>query len=154
MEIYSHYIYMIPASPFKKLIWSNMEMILRTLVESILFFAIPGLVLGSHLLIIIGSMIVYILFSLMLLGVNYLSLRWTEANISQGILLMVYFLIVLLFIAPGLIVAIAVSSYVEGLAGTFAALLILSVWELIVAVICFKLSKNILHNCDMPNMKK
>lgn len=154
LETYSHYIYMIPGSPFRKLIWSNMELMLRTAMESVLFLGIPGLILGSAPLVVLSSMAVYILFSLMLLGVNYLSMRFTGANISQGILLMIYFFIVLLFLAPGLAAALIVGSSVEGLAGTLLALLILSAWELIVALVCFALSRNVLHNCDMPTAKK
>lgn len=154
LETYSHYIYMIPGSPFQKLIWSNMELMLRIAVESVLFLGIPGLILGSSPMVILGSMAVYIFFSLMLLGVNYLSMRFTEANISQGILLMIYFFIVLLFLAPGLAAALIVGFSVGGLGGTLIALLILSVWELVVALVCFALSKDILHNCDMPTMKK
>ena len=151
LETYSHYIYMIPGSPFKKLIWSNMELMLRTAVEGVLFLGIPGAVLGSNPAVIIGSMAVYILFSLMLLGVNYLSMRFTEANISQGILMMIYFAAVLIIIAPGLAAALIVGFSVGGTTGTLLALLILSVWELIAALGCFALSKGVLHNCDMPN---
>ena len=154
LETYSHYIYMIPESPLKKLIWSNMELMLRTVFESILFLAIPGLILGSHPLVILGSMTVYIFFSLMLLSINYLSMRFTDANISQGILLMVYFFAVLLFLAPGLVAALMVGFTVGGISGTLLALTILSLWELLVAFICFALSKNVLHKCDMPVMKK
>lgn len=153
LEIYSHYIYMIPASPFTKLLWSNMELMLRVLVESILFLGVPGLVLGAHPLVILGSMAVYIFFSLMLLGINYLSMRWSEANITQGILLMIYFFAVLLFIAPGLITSLIIGSVVGGLIGTLLALGILSTWELAVALVCFALSKNVLHSSDMPSIR-
>lgn len=154
METYTHYIYMVPGHPFGKLIWSNMELMMRIAVESVIFLGIPGLILGNNPLVVTGSMAVYILFSLMLLGVNFLSMRFTEANISQGILLMIYFFAVLLFLAPGLAGALIVGFSVGGLPGTLLALLILSAWELFAALACFALSKNVLHNCDMPTVKK
>ncbi len=154
METYFHYIYLIPGSPFGKLLWSNMELMMRVVMESVLFLGIPGLILSSNPLVILGSMMVYILFSLMLLGINYLSMRFTEANLSQGILIMVYFFAVLLFLAPGLAAALIIGFSVGGLGGTILALFILSVWELIVALVCFALSRNVLHNCDMPTVKK
>lgn len=153
METYSHYIYMMPGSPFRKLIWSNMELMLRTVVESVLFLGVPGLIISAYPTVILSSMAVYILFSLMLLGINYLSMRFTGANISQGILLLVYFLMVLLFLAPGLAAALAVGFTLGGVTGTLIGLVILSAWELIAALICFALSKNVLHNCDMPTGK-
>jgi len=117
----------------------------------VLFLGIPGVVLGSHPAVIAGSMVVYVLFSLMLLGVNYLSMRFTEANISQGILMVIYFFAVVILIAPGLVPALIVGFSIGGTLGVLLALLILSVWELIVALGCFALSKGVLHNCDIPN---
>ena len=154
MELYSHYIYMIPASPFKKLIWSNMELMLKTAVESVLFLWFPGLILDGRISVTLASMLVYILFSLMLLAINYLSLRWTQSNLSQGLLLIVYFLAVVLFMAPGLAAAIAVFVLIGGPSGMPAALVALSAWELAAALICFAFSRKILHDCDMPNAKK
>lgn len=154
METYSHHIYMIPGSPFRKLIWSNMELMLRTVMESVLFLGIPGIILNSNLMVILGSMGVYVLFSLMLLGINYLSMRFTEANISQGLLMVIYFFAVLLFLAPGLVAALIIGFSVGGLPGTLLVLFILSAWELAVALACFALSRNVLHNCDMPTIKR
>lgn len=153
LETYSHYIYMIPVSPFTKLLWSNMELMLRSFIESLLFFAVPGLVLGSNPLVILGCIAVYTFFSLLLLGINYLFMRWVGANLSQGILLMIYFFAVLIFLAPGLSAALFVGFTVGGFIGTLAALGILFAWELIVALACFALSKNVLHNCDMSSVR-
>ncbi len=154
LETYSHYIYMIPGSTFKKLLWSNMELMLRTLVESLLLLGFPGFILGSHPLIILLSIAVYVFFSLMLLGVNYMFMCWFDANLSKGILLMVYLIAVLLIIAPGLTAALIVGSSLGGFAGTLLGLVILSVWELIAGLASFALSKNVLSNCDMPSNTK
>lgn len=153
LELYTHYLYMAPASPFQKAVWSNMELVVRTVAESVLFLGIPGLIMGSDLLVILGSMAVYVLFTLLLLGINYLSIRWTEANLSQGMLMVLYFFVVVLFMLPGLAAALFVGFSVGGQAGPLLALLILSVWELLVALVCFFLSKDVLHNCDMASMK-
>ncbi len=152
LETYSHYIYMIPGSAFKKLIWSNMELMLRTIVESLLFLGIPGLILGSHPLIVLACMVTYVFFSLMILGINYLFMLWLEANLSKGILMAVYFFAVILFIAPGVIAALIIGFTLGGFAGGLLGLAILSVWELIVSVTCFALSRNVLLNCDMPSI--
>ena len=90
----------------------------------------------------------------MLLSINYLSMRYTEANISQGILLVIYLIAVLLFLAPGLVAALIIGFSAGGLKGTLIGLFILSAWELAVSVSCFALSRNVLHNCDMPTIKR
>jgi hypothetical protein len=153
LETYSHYIYMMPGSPFSKLLWSNMEMMARTLLESILFFAIPGVIAGNHPAIIVGAMAVYLCFSLMLLGVNYLSMRYLEANLSQGILIMIYFFVTLILVAPGVAAALAAGFWVGGLSGALLGLGILSAWTLLIALITFALARGFLHNVDMPTAK-
>ena len=96
---------------------------------------------------------VYTLFSVLLLGVNYLSMRFTGANISSGLLIMIYCLAVMLFIAPG-----GGSGSDNG--GCDRERLewrldsfVLSAWELIAGAVCFLLSKGVLGNCDLPTMK-
>lgn len=152
-ELYSHYIYMIPEPAFKKLLWSNFEIIFKTLIESVFLLGIPGIILANHPLIIVGTMITYTLFSSLLIGLNYLFIRWTGANLSQGLMVMIYMFSGVLILVPGLIPALMVGFMFEGTTGILLALLILSVWELVAALICFVLSKNVLHNCDMPVMK-
>lgn len=152
-ELYSHYIYLVPESPFKKVVWSNMEMVFKTLIESILYLAIPGLILGDSLLVIIGSMAAYTLFAMLLLGINYLSMRWTQADLSAGLMLTLYFLAVMILVAPGVVGALVVGFMLGGTWGATLGLLILSLWELLVACVCFALSRDALHRCDMPTMK-
>lgn len=152
-ELYSHYIYMVPEHSFKKVIWSNAELVFKTLLESALFLGLPGFILSQPILLIIAAMLTYTLFSFLLLGINYLSMKVTESNMSQGILLMLYFLAVILIMLPGAAAALIVGFHLGGLSGKLLGLVILATWELIAACICFALSKNVLHNSDMPVMK-
>ncbi len=152
-EVYVHYIFLVPEPPFNKIVWSNLELVFKTFLESLLLLLVPGIILGTPPLVVFGSILAYTLFSLLLLGINYLSLRWTEVNISQGVMIAVYFLAVVVFVAPGLAAALVVGFAVGGEAGILAGLGILSGWELIAALICFFFSKNVLHSIDMPSMK-
>ena len=153
-ETYSHYIYLQPGSAFRKLIWSNMELMLRCVVESVLFLGIPGLLMRSNVFVVVSCMLVYICFSFMVLGINYLSMRLIKANIAKGLLLTVYVFAVILFIAPGLAAALITGFAVGGIGGALLGLTILWGWTLLVGLICFALSKDVLHNCDMPTMRK
>lgn len=155
-ETYSHYIYLIPESSFQKILWSNMEVMARTLLESLLIFIIPGLIIGANPLIIAGCIATYTLFSLLLLGVNYLFMRFLRADISAGLLIMIYYLSVILAIAPGLTLALIVGFGIGGTAGTFAGLLILAAWELIGGCGCLALARGVLNRCDIqvPTTKR
>jgi hypothetical protein len=151
-ETYSHYIYLIPESSFRKILWSNMEIMVRTLIESVLIFGISGLLVQSDIMLILVCVTTYTLFSLLLLGVNYVFMRFTGADISAGVLLAIYYFAVLLVMAPGVVIAIILGFMVGGTVGLLAGLLILSGWELGVGLACFALSSGVLHNCDMAVM--
>ena len=152
-ETYSHYIYLIPESSFKKILWSNMEIMAQTLAESVLIFGIGGALIKAQPMYILVYIILYTLFSLLLLGVNYLSMRFLTANIGAGLLILIYYIAVLLAMAPGLALAIVIGIAVGGETGFFIGLLILCGWELAAGLGCFALSKGVLHNCDMAQMK-
>lgn len=151
-ELYSHYIYLIPESSFSKIIWSNVEIIFRVIVESLVIFSIAGFITRAPFLLTVAVILVYILFSFLLLGVNYLSLRWTGADISAGFLVFIYTIAVLVLMLPGLIAAIFIGR-MFGSVGVLIGLAILALWELIAAIGCFALSKGVLHRTDMPVLK-
>jgi hypothetical protein len=152
-ETYTHYVYMIPETSFSKIIWSNMEAMFKTLVIGVLIFGISGMLVGAHISLVFACIVTYTLFSFLLLGTNYVFMRFTGANISMGLLIVLYYPALAIVMAPGLVPALIVGFSIEGTFGTLLALLILSVWELIAGVICFALSKSVLHNCDMQSLK-
>jgi hypothetical protein len=151
-ELYMHYIYLIPESSFQKIVWSNLEIVFKVLVESLAVFGITGLIMGEPFWLVAAAIAVYTLFSFLLLGINYLSLRWTGADISAGLLIFIYTLAVIVIMLPGLIAAIVIGSMIEGI-GVLIGLGVLALWELLAALVCFALSKGVLHNSDMPVLR-
>jgi hypothetical protein len=151
-ELYNHYIYLIPESSFRKIVWSNLEVAFKVFVESVVIFCSTGIILGAPPLLIFGVIVVFELFSFLLLGVNYLSLRWTGADLSGGLLITIYIIAVFVIMMPGLIAAIVIGAMM-GKIGLYIGLGVLAAWELVAALGCFALSKGILHNCDMPVLR-
>ncbi|MDR3146508.1 MAG: putative ABC exporter domain-containing protein [Treponema sp.] len=148
-ELYSHYIYLIPEPSFSKLLWGNLELVLKVLVESLFILGAVGLILGESLPLILTAILCYALFSLLLIGINFLSLRRTGANLSSGFLLFIYTIVVAVVMLPGLVGAV-----IAGLIlGAPAGLGILAAWELLAALACLALSRDILHRSDMPVIK-
>ncbi|QOX64119.1 hypothetical protein FRZ06_12615 [Anoxybacterium hadale] len=151
-ELYMHYIYLIPESSFRKILWSNFEIAFKVLAESIVIFLAAGLILRASFLMTLASAAVYVLFSFLLLGINYLSLRWTGADISGGLMILIYMIAVVLIMLPGLAAAIVIGTMVGGM-GVLLGMAVLALWELAAGMGCFWLSKGVLHRCDMPVMK-
>lgn len=151
-ELYTHYIYLIPESSFRKIVWSNLEIAFKVLVESVVLFSVSGLIMGETIVLILLTIAVYTLFSFLLLGINYLSMRWTGADISAGMMIMLYMFAVMIIMAPGLAAAIALGTTIEGI-GVLIGMGVLAGWELFAGLLCFALSRGILHNCDMPVLR-
>jgi hypothetical protein len=151
-ETFTHYIYLLPDSPFKKMVWANMEVMLKVGVESVLIFGAAGLATGRPPLVTLLSMAVYTLFAFLLVGVNYVSLRFTGADAGAGVMLALYMLAVILVMAPGIVAAIVVG-VLPGGPGFPGGLAVLSAWELLVGAGCFAASSGILHNCDMAMLR-
>jgi hypothetical protein len=148
-ELYSPYIYLIPESPLAKILWSNLEMVLKTLGEAPFIFAAMALILDLPPLIALEEALVYVLFTPLLIGVNLLSLRWTGVILNTVVLFVLYILSTLLIALPGLAGALVAGVFL----GLPAALGIFAAWELLAALGCFALSRGILHRCDMPALK-
>lgn len=151
-ELYMHYIYLIPESSFQKILWSNFEIACKVLLESIVLFFAAGLIIKVSFFMTLACTVVYVLFSFLLLGINYLSLRWTGADISNGLMVFLYLIAVILIMLPGLAAAIVIGSLL-GKAGILTGMIILAIWELAAGMGCFWLSRGALHRCDMPVMK-
>jgi hypothetical protein len=125
----------------------------RTQIEDALIFGISGSILQANVLYVVVCIAVYMLFSYLLLGVNYAIMRFTGADVSTGMLLLIYYFAIVLAIAPGLAAAIAVGVTVGESAGYMLGIVILAAWELVAGTLCFALSKGVLHDCDIAMIK-
>jgi hypothetical protein len=153
-ELYSHYIYMIPEASFPKIVWSNLEIAFTALIESVLIFGAVCAFSGESPLLAAVSGAAYTMFSLLLIGVNYLSLRWTGADIGAGLLVFLYVIAVILIMLPGIVLAIFASALIGAPYGDSAGVALLAAYGCVAALVCFALSKGALDACDMPVIKK
>jgi hypothetical protein len=150
-ETYSHYIYMIPESPFKKMVWANVEFMTNAAVEGTLVCIAIGLITGGGAAAVICSALAYSLFVFMLVAVNFAFMRFTGADISAGLLVVLYMAGALILMAPGVVIASVAGVMALGLSGGLA---VLAAWELFVALTGFWLAKDVLHNCDMTVIRQ
>lgn len=150
-ETYSHYIYLVPDSPFRKILWSNGEVALKAAGEALLIFIPAGIAAGAGAALIAVSILAYTLFCFLLVGVNFLSLRFTGMDISAGLLIMLYMLGVILVMLPGVAGAVVLAVLGAALPVSVA---VLCVWEIVLIIAFFWASKGVLHNCDMLVMRQ
>jgi hypothetical protein len=151
-EIYSHYIYMIPERSFGKIFWSNLEIVFKTLIESAVLFGVGGILVGAPALLILFCILAYAIYSMLLISVNYVSMRWTGMQINTGLLVFLYMIMVVVAIAPGLVVAVIVGTLIDGIAGMIVGFALLTAWQFIASCICFYLARGVLDKNDMPQV--
>ncbi|MGD9559068.1 MAG: putative ABC exporter domain-containing protein [Oscillospiraceae bacterium] len=150
-ELYSHYIFMVPASSFAKMVWSNMEACLKGLVESAVAFGAAAVILDAPLGQTLLCILCAALFTALLVSVNLLSMRLFTNVISQGLLITIYFMFIVLVMAPGIVAAVLCAALVEGGAGMLLGLGALCAWQVLLAALFFFLSRGVLHSCDMES---
>ena len=80
-------------------------------------------------------------------------MRFTGADISNGLLITIYYFATVLISAPGAAAAIFLGIKIGEPLGLMIGMLIFALWSLIIGTVCFILSKGVLHNCDMPVAK-
>jgi hypothetical protein len=151
LEIYSHYIYLIPENPFKKWLWANAEMVLKVTVDAILVFGVAGLITWRSPLNFALAAVVYVTFAFYGLGTTLAFLRLTGIASRSAILSVLMLIIYILPLLPGLLVAIIVGILTGNLA---VGLFILAAWQTGIGLVCFAMSKSMLHNCDMLSIPR
>ncbi|MDR0947529.1 MAG: putative ABC exporter domain-containing protein [Ruminococcus sp.] len=144
-ELLTHFIYMVPENPLKKIIWANMTTLIKTAVEAVLYFGIIGIAAKASIPLIIACILCYTAFTFYYVGLQMAFERIELA--SKGLMLGVFFLVFIAFMSPGAIAGIIVGIITNSIAtGVF----IISAWLIIAGFISFAIGKGVLHNMDIP----
>ncbi|MDR1687656.1 MAG: putative ABC exporter domain-containing protein [Clostridiales bacterium] len=147
-ETFSHYIFMVPENPFKKIVWISLEVMLKVIGESIVVFALICTIGGESYLLGAAAAIAFSAFSFMIVALNFVSFRFTGSDINAGLLIMLYMFGIILIMVPGIIAAV-VAGVLFPEFGLYLPIAALTAWEIAIALVCFFLSRSVLHNCDM-----
>jgi hypothetical protein len=147
LEIYSHYIYLMPERPIVKLVWANTAGMAVSALQGLIILTIPGFMLGAHPAIVAGAVVVYAVFPVMLLGLLGVFFRLTGGGFAKSeVLTTLFTLFVMLVIAPGIIAIFIV--------GTAPGLAILALWQALTGGASLAISRGIIGRNDMPNTER
>jgi hypothetical protein len=149
-ELTHHYIFLIPDSPMQKLIYNNGFAALKALAESVLIYTVVGIMLRISPITLIAAILANTGFCIMLLGINVWGLRFFGTTINRGLLMIIYLLIGVAAILPGLMGIMMLSMSNPGWGKTLVVPgLLLTVYELIAALLFAYLSRDVLHHTDL-----
>ncbi|NLN41092.1 MAG: hypothetical protein GX160_03730 [Clostridiales bacterium] len=134
-DISYHYIYLIPETPFKKMLASTLAEVINMFIEGILIFGIVGMILKVDLAIVLSSMFAYASLGTVFIYSD-LVVRRMFGKIHGGILriffrIFLLILIIIFAVTPAVIVAYMTGNYALGIsisAAVNTVLILLFMW--------------------------
>ena len=152
LETYSHYIYLVPESPYRKWIWANMEQLIKALGEAVFVFAVVWFITMEHPIALIVSILVYVSFNFYMLGINLAFMRFTGIMVRSPILAVIFMILYIVPAVPGAVLGVFAAFSVAEAWMVIAFGLVFAAWLLVIGAALFAMSKGILHNCDIPSV--
>lgn len=150
-ELKMPFVYMIPVSPFSKLIRISEENILKISVEAVILFIAIGIVLGINPIKIAVCIIARIGFGVLFMSGNILTERLLGSLISKVIIMFLYILIMIILALPGIIIAIFTASSFNALDTINVGLLITFIWNTLISALVIFLCRDILNYAELNN---
>jgi hypothetical protein len=148
-ELMLPYIFLIPVSPFIKLIYACMESVLKCVLDGILIFIPVGILLQASPLDISACILARAGFGILFIAGNVLSEKVLGTLSNKGLLVTFYLLLMGILTMPGVLVAVIVPGMVPAYFGFALALAITFVWNIGISAVIIGLCRNILHNTNI-----
>jgi hypothetical protein len=145
-ELTKPYLYLMPASPLKKLLWASLTTLLKPLVDGALVFTAAGVIVGAGPALIAVCALMYASFGAVFTACNLLSQRVFGQMANRGLIMMLYMLMLLLIVAPG--VAAGVVLYYALQTPGFVMGLPVIAWNLLASAGIYALCHGILHDME------
>ena len=151
-EMLKPYIYMVPESSFKKLLYCMLEAFPGYFAEAILLYVPAGLITGTSIPEIIFFVLVSVSFSFMFICANLFVERIFGAFTSKMLLISIYMILLILLAAPGIIVGCVLAFEVFVIISeTFTILFFMTVCNVILALAMIFASRNVLEYAEVNN---
>lgn len=147
-ELTMHYIYIMPQSPFRKLISVISEGILKSFIDGVIIFVLVGIMLKSSPVEIGICILARGGFGVLFIAADVLAQRVLKTIASKGLLMILNFIVIIIVALPGIIGAGVVAGITNG---SIVCLLITLAWNIIISLIIIGLCRNVLHNLEQNN---
>lgn len=145
-EISKPYIYLIPESPFKKLLYATAETLMADCVEAAVIFVPVSLLLGLGPVEMALCILARISFSLLFTAGNILVERVFGTVRSKGLILFFYIVSLMLLAVPGVVLGIVL---LELLPGAIGMLLGMTACNVPIALLVVFLCRNLLQYAEL-----
>ena len=151
-ELVRHYIYLIPETPFRKLLYCIRGTAQKIFLESLIFYLIISTFADVTVPEVILAIITRASFGLLFMSANIFIERFFSTVTVKFIAVMLYFLSMILFAVPGIILAVVLSiTQAIPLPENILILASLLVCNIIVTLVAMYASRNMLEYAELNN---
>lgn len=150
-ELTKQFIYLIPDSPFRKLAYACGEGVWKSFLEGVLLFGAGGLLAGADLVSVLACILTRTGLTFLFIACNLLMERLFGDMTSKGLILMLYFLLLFLLMAPGVAAGLFLSALCFGELVFVPALLFDTLVNLLLSALILAACRNILHWMDVSS---
>ena len=147
-ELTKPFIYLVPEPPFAKLVHNLREMLPGALVEASVIFIPVGMILGLNGPEICACILARFSFSLLFAAGNIIVERfWSGA--SKVLTFFLYFMVMVVLSAPGVALAMVISSNLLLLSENFTIFLVMAIVNIPVSLLVLFLCRNMLQYAEL-----
>lgn len=150
-ELLLPYVYMLPVSPFVKLLHLCRESVLKLCYESVIILIPVGIIMGANPLDILLCIAGRIAFGILAMAGTLLTERLLGGLVNKTFILILYFLLMVLMAVPGLVLGVALSFLLPLVPEFLSIVLFSSLCNLLLAALFMFLSRNVLNYAELNN---
>lgn len=142
-EIKHPFLFLVPESAFKKLIWATMTTLIKPALDGLLIFPILGIILHANWMIVVTCILVYATMGAIYLAVNLLFQKIIGKPANEGLMLMLYMLLLMAIEAVPVIATVVLLVVTRASAPVILLFLPMILWNAIGTGLIYWLCKDI-----------
>jgi len=150
-ELILPYIYMIPESAFKKLLYCLKQSVMVYAAEACVVGLGIGLIIKADILQIIMFIILRISFAILFMSANMLVERIAGALLIKWLTMIIYFLTLLILVMPGILLGTLMSSMISLSSGNAIFMFGMTLGNILIGLFTFYLCRNVLKYVELNN---
>ncbi len=151
-ELGKPYIYLVPESPFRKLIWASMTSVLKPVADGAVIFTAVCIVLRASPAVGFICFLAYASFGFLFTAGNILSQRIFGGMANRGLVAFLYIILLLLLLTPGIGAGIAVYYQMGNSPETlrlFLSGLPAAAWNTATSLVIYYACRNLLSDAEI-----
>lgn len=146
VELEKPYVFLIPESSSKKLLYTTLPENLKNLLDGVLLFTIAYFVYKTSIPVVLVCIICYTLYGAIYIYADIVSRRMFGRVHSKAMQIFIKLFVSFVVVIPGVILMLIVATVLNNV---FVSALVIAIWNLLVASVLFLVAKGIFNNLEV-----